>query len=108
MAGRSIIQLKNVCLTIRSTTLRDMLAYHERLSPEVRQFLITVDEHTLDWLRTAREEEIDEIIQGIKLIGVIRTVFKWLKAAFIIVGAVYLARAHLDDFLSFLGGHIWH
>ena len=100
-SGKSTFHIREVLTEEQLGALRDMLAYHQRLSPEVRQFLVTVDEHTLDWLRTARPEEIDEIIQGIKLIGNLRAVLKWLRAIIIIIGGIYVARQHFSDFMSF-------
>jgi len=83
-------------------TLTDLLAYHKRLSPEIRQFLITVDERTIEWLRTARPDEVDEIIEGIKLITALRTIFKWTRAIVVTIGVAYLARSHLHDLVAMI------
>jgi hypothetical protein len=60
-----------------------------RISPV--DFLINAKPRTLEWLRDARQEEIDQLDEAIKLVRSSRTVGKFMKwAALTFLGALLL------------------
>jgi hypothetical protein len=85
------------------TNIVDMMRFYRDLSiPRAGKispvdFLINAKPRTLEWLRDARKEEIDQLDEAIKLVRSGRTVGKFMKWAIITTIGAFILMSQFGD-----------
>lgn len=89
------------------TNLSDLLRLYRDLSIErgqekisVIDFLLNAKPATLEWLRDARREEIDLLVQGVRLVGSGRTVGKFTKWALVTLIGAFILMSQFGEALA--------
>jgi hypothetical protein len=74
----------------------------ERVTPV--DFLRTANPHTLEWLKNARQEEVDQIVEAVNLVRSGRTVGRFMKWAVITLIGAFILMSQFGDALSKIVG----
>ena len=83
--------------------------YHDLSSPREGKitpidFLLNAKARTLEWLKEARKEEVDQLDEAIKLVRSGRTVGRFMKWAFVTLIGAFIIMSQLGDAVSKLWG----
>lgn len=90
----------------RVTHLANVIRFYEDLS-EPREgkispvdFLMNAEARTLEWLKKARREEVDQLDEAIKLVRSGRTVGRFMKWAIITLIGAFILMSQFGDAVS--------
>lgn len=86
--------------------LSNMLRAYRKISvstepgkPSALDFLINANPRTLEWLRDARKDEINQLDEAVRLVGSSRTVGRFIKWAVITTAGAFLFATQFGDWI---------
>lgn len=77
-----------------------VMRFHATLPLHSREMLRDMNKDTADWLRGARPEEINQLVEGIRLVRSSRTVGKFLRWAVVTMIGAFVLMSQLGDVLA--------